>query len=287
MKRIILFLILICNIGFSNEIKPRILVGSPIQQKPSILSVFLNHLSHIESEEYILDYFFVDDNVDPFSKSLLQQFKLHCKSLCIIKPSNETSSFYCNEYTHYWTNDLVWKVGSFKDDIIHYAKENEYDYLFLVDSDIILHPETINQLIKAKKPIISNIFWTAWQPGTQPLPQVWISDTYTLYHYDSSENLTHEEINKRTDQFLSQLKIPGVYEVGGLGACTLINKFAIHKGISFKRIKNITLWGEDRHFCVRALALDIPLFVDTHYPAYHIYRISDLEGVNEFCRSFE
>src|SRR5690606_16569030 len=41
--------------------------------------------------------------------------------------------------------------------------------------------------------------------------------------------------------------------------------------------KNISFWGEDRHFCIRAQALGFDLFVDTNYPAFHIYREDDLQ----------
>jgi len=81
---------------------------------------------------------------------------------------------------------------------------------------------------------------------------------------------------------LNQLKVPGVYTVGGLGACTLISKRAIQAGVNFKEIYNISFMGEDRHFCIRAVALGFELFVDTHYPAFHIYRLSDLDGLAEF-----
>src|SRR5690606_16148011 len=56
--------------------------------------------------------------------------------------------------------------------------------------------------------------------------------------------------------------------------------------VSFSEIKNLSFWGEDRHFCIRAAALGLSLYVDTNYPAYHIYRESDLEGVwkyKEIC----
>ncbi len=75
--------------------------------------------------------------------------------------------------------------------------------------------------------------------------------------------------------------------MGGVGACTLITKSALSKGVNFKRIKNVTFWGEDIHFCIRAAVLGIPRFVDTHYPAYHIYRESDLAGVEDFKKNPE
>ena len=76
--------------------------------------------------------------------------------------------------------------------------------------------------------------------------------------------------------------------MGGLGACTLIARAALLKGVRFKQIENLRiLKGEDRFFCVRAAALGLELFVDTHYPAYHIYRESDLEGVPEYIAKNE
>lgn len=77
---------------------------------------------------------------------------------------------------------------------------------------------------------------------------------------------------------------PGIYEVGGLGACTLISSSALSSGISYDRVRNISYWGEDRHFCIRAAALGFPLFVDTHFPALHLYRDSDLDLAAEFIR---
>ncbi|RBN36101.1 glycosyl transferase, partial [Priestia megaterium] len=64
--------------------------------------------------------------------------------------------------------------------------------------------------------------------------------------------------------------------------CTLISQKALQKGINFSKISNLTFWGEDRHFCIRAAALGLSLYVDTHYPAYHIYRDTDIKGGQEF-----
>ena len=46
-------------------------------------------------------------------------------------------------------------------------------------------------------------------------------------------------------------------------------------------------FGEDRHFCIRAAALGFTLYVDTHYPAYHIYRESDLHNAKLFLQATE
>ncbi|WDZ59346.1 glycosyltransferase family 2 protein [Paenibacillus polymyxa] len=265
--------------------KKRVLVGSPIRQNPSILKEFLESLRELEQETIELSYLFIDDNEDPASSQLLSEFSESTANVMIHK-NNSKDHYIRNEISHSWNEQLVWKVARLKDIIIKIAVEFNYDYLFFVDSDIVLHPRTIEQLKSTEKEIVSEIFWTKWQPDFPELPQVWLEDHYTMFYKQRNEQLTQEEALNRQDQFINQLKKPGLYEVGGLGACTLICKSALEKGANFNEIKNLSFWGEDRHFCIRAAALGIELFVDTHYPAYHIYRESDLKGVVKFKSSF-
>lgn len=268
--------------------KYSILVGSPIRQKSAILREFLESLDSLDQSRYSLSYFFVDDNEDTESSQLLKEFaqKHHprCHIRSVIK-SSEEDVYVCDEKTHVWKDSLIWKVAGFKDEMIQYARDHKYDYLFLVDSDIVLNPKTVGQLIDANKDIVSNIFWTCWSPDALILPQVWMVDHYTQYELASGEKISEEEAKNRLISFLIKMRTPGTYEVGGLGACTLISKQALVRDISFKKLKNITYAGEDRHFCIRAVALGLDLYVDTHYPAYHIYRESALSDVEDFKRS--
>jgi hypothetical protein len=77
---------------------------------------------------------------------------------------------------------------------------------------------------------------------------------------------------------MARLREPDIYEVGGLGACTLISAKALNAGVNFAPLKNISFWGEDRWFCIRASAKGFPLFLDTHFPATHLYRESEVES---------
>jgi glycosyltransferase involved in cell wall biosynthesis len=262
----------------------RVLIGSPVHQQPLILQEFLSSLSELQQDDLIVEYLFVDDNEAAESSTLLAEFIGQYENSTIYKYSEKTEHYRCDDYTHYWNEAQIWKVAQMKDEIISYTKKNNYDYLLLIDSDLVLHPYTLKQLIYANKNIISNIFWTKWQPNTAELPQVWIQDEYSLYRKRRNEKLTDEEIEQRTNTFLQQLRQPGVYEVGGLGACTLISKQALSKGVEFSEIPNLSYWGEDRHFSIRATVLNIPLYVDTHYPAYHIYRPSELVGIPAYKR---
>ncbi len=198
-------------------------------------------------------------------------------------PSEPSSPYLRDERTHYWQEDLVWKVAFYKDFLIELARTKGYDYLFLVDSDLYLHPQTLRHLVSLAKDIVSEVFWTQWNPELISLPQVWVSDQYTLYQAARDEYpLSEAEIAQRTSHFIAMLSQPGTYKVGGLGACTLISKQALSRGVSFKKIYNLTFSGEDRHFCIRAAALGLELYADTHFPPFHIYRESELTALEDY-----
>ncbi|MEK4344827.1 glycosyltransferase family 2 protein [Paenibacillus sp. FSL P4-0184] len=265
------------------ENKIRVLIGSPIHQKPMVLKEFLNSLLRLNIADIELDFHLVDDNDDGESSRLLQEFQSMGDHI-YLQSSGFHDAYIRNDTTHFWNTNLVWKVANFKNLMINRAQTLNYDYLFLIDSDLILHPDTLRHLIGTNKDIISEVFWTQWQPETMFQPQVWMHDEYNQWELLPGEKLQPEEINRRFHEFIAKMRIPGIYEVGGLGACTLISQHAIKAGVSYNQIRNISYWGEDRHFCIRAAALGIPLFVDTHYPALHLYRDSDLSKVEDFIK---
>ncbi|NGX34270.1 MAG: hypothetical protein K1060chlam1_00621 [Candidatus Anoxychlamydiales bacterium] len=268
----------------SQNDKLRILVGCPVYQKPAILKECLESLKGLEKKSFTLDYFFIDNNNLEESSQLLKDFsqELSQKSNVLILSMKNDSNYICDENKHHWNEQAIWRVAKFKDLIIQKAITESYDYLFLIDSDVAVHPKTINQLLESKKDIISNIYWTKWDLNSDFLPQVWLMDNYKLFKIEASEYATEEDIKKRTDDFLTMLKKPGLYEVGGLGGCILISKKALKKGVCFERINNVTIFKEDYHFCLKAVVLGLSLFVDTHYPAFHIYRESDLTRLQDF-----
>ncbi|ETT74628.1 glycosyl transferase, group 2 family protein [Paenibacillus sp. FSL R7-277] len=266
-----------------NQKIKRVLLGSPIHQKPEILEHFLKSLQRLNLNNIELHYYLIDDNGDTASSELLQQFAQSGRTV-FLESSGYHDDYIRDDNAHAWRISLVWKVAEFKNQMIRRAEAFGYDYLFLVDSDLILHPSTLEQLISSGKDIIAEVFWTQWQPGKLEQPQVWMHDEYNQWEALPGEKLSPEEIKRRLHAFLLKMRQPGIYEVGGLGACTLISTQAIKSGVSYKKVRNLSYWGEDRHFCIRAAALDIPLFVDTHYPALHLYRDSDLDKVEEFVR---
>lgn len=265
----------------------RILIGSPIKQEPEILIEFLDGLEEAAKGGNEISYFFVDDNVDEKSIKMLEDFSQTHDAL-ITKGSDlfDASNYEQDEknYHHAWKSVNFLKVTEYKNAIIQHCIDEKYDYLFLIDSDIVIDKRTIPQLLSDNVEIVSNVFWNQWQKNGMLTPQCfWIPDIY-LQEKGFFEYMTFEEAHKIRMETINQMKIPGLYVVDGLGACTMIKRSALEKGVSFKEIYNLKIIGEDRPFCIRAGVLDIKLYMDTHYPAYHISKREYLDRVDEFKR---
>lgn len=265
----------------------RILIGSPIKQKSTVLKEFLIGLDEADKGNCEITYFFVDDNTEEASCNLLAAFAekhdtvlVKGSSLFTVAPEMENNDY----QNHGWKTVNLAKVTAYKDAMIAYCIEKGFDYLFLIDSDIVIDKRTIPQLLSDNVEIVSNVFWNQWVKNGNLTPQCfWIPD---IYLQDKGFNVpyTFQEAHKRRMDTYEQMKTPGLYEVMGLGACTLIARSALEKGARFEEIHNLEIPGEDRPFCIRAGAAGTHLFMDTHYPAYHCSREVFLDRVEEYKR---
>lgn len=268
----------------------RILVGAPIRQKPKILNEFLKGLERVDKGNNSVSYYFVDDNTDEESKVLLDGFSEKNNQVIIKKAEDilsgiDDNNYICDSQTHHWNTENIERITIIKDCIIEHCISEEYDYLFLIDSDIVIDHRSLIHLVSRNVEIVSNVFYTQWSPGSPLVPQCfWIPDVYQQFK-SFNKPLPFEEATQIKTDLYARIRVPGIYQVDGLGACTLIKTSALKKGVRFKSIPNLALPGEDRHFCVRAGALGINLYIDSVYPAYHIFREEYLSRVEEFVNN--
>jgi len=225
----------------------RILIGAPVRQDEETFVKYLKSLRNLNTEGLQVDFFFILHNSENLAKHLEpQQYELY-----------ESNNEYIKNDTHVWTNENLKDVIIMKNALIRKALIGKYDYFFLVDSDLILHEDTLQHLIKQEKHIISEIFWTRWTTERDEEPNAWQYDFYSFHDLDK----------------IKDWRIKGVYEVGGTGACILIKSEVLESFVNYNPIKNISfsLW-EDRAFCIRASVAGFKIYLDTNYPATHLYR---------------
>ena len=264
----------------------RVLIASPIRRRANILQAFLEGLPRLDTKGLKVHYLFVDDNDDPASSQLLADFAKKHSTATVLKSSELFThrTELINNNNHLWSDALIWRVAAIKDEIIARAVKEKYDYLLFLDSDMVLQPPTLKHLISLKKDIVSEIFWTDWHHIGHATPSLWNEDENTIVKKSATKNQDKYFIRRELASFNSMLKIPGTYPVGGLGALTLISQHALKKGVRFAEIPNLSFNGEDRHFCVRATALGLELYVDTHYPAFHIFYEELLQTLPNFIK---
>lgn len=259
----------------------KVLIGCSVYQKPKILKEFLISLKELEIDNIEVSYIFINDNVNLESSSMLYDFKKDIdkskneERVRIIK-SNFKSLYICDENKHKWNQTLAKKLSLFKNLIIEEFKKLDFDYLFLVDSDLIFNKRTLKKLLDNNKEIVANIYWTKWDKEEGYKPQVWLKDNYKLYNLDIGERIDELDKSYREKDFIEMLKKKGLYKVGGVAGAILLSIEAINKGVNFDLIYNLSYLREDRHFSIRVAALGLDLYVDTTYPALHLYREEDL-----------
>lgn len=145
----------------------RILIASPIRQTTPVLREFLDSLHALERTTVKTDYLFVDDNVEEAASNILHEFVLQHEGTVIQADEHGSGSpdnkgvYSKDEGGHYWQDEQIWRVAGLKNRILQYARDNHYDAVFLIDSDLVLHPRTLEQLVSSGKDIVSNIFGPA------------------------------------------------------------------------------------------------------------------------------
>lgn len=140
-------------------------------------------------------------------------------------------------------------------------ESKKYDYLFFVDSDMVLPQDALVKLIQADKPIISGLY-------IQRIP-----DTHTLEVYMDLENggvgnIPYELINHR-----------GIVEIAacGMGCCLI--KTEIFKTMEYpyfhytSALDHTYTVSEDVYFCINARKKGYTVWADETIRCNHIGNI--------------
>ena len=216
----------------------KVLIAAPLRQDPKIFREYQKGLdSLIIPDDVKVDRFFVVNDCPEVIPEILDADWVEMNS--------ENVTMYHN---HLWTGDLVNAMSVYRNLTIRYALEGGYDYLLSVDTDLVLEPHTLQVLLEADKDCVAGLFWTnGWS-------NAWMYDQASVN--DKPE--WHE---------------PGLYPVGGTGALFLIKRKVLEAGVDYTPIPNLRLavFGEGRHFCIRAACHGFELWADTHCQPVHLY----------------
>ncbi|MHA2065732.1 MAG: hypothetical protein ACXABY_15250, partial [Candidatus Thorarchaeota archaeon] len=276
------------------EYVTKILVGVPTRKPPVVVNALLQTLAWQRFRDKVqLDYLFIDNfaDSDPFayeSKELIDTFDGRVER--IDNPGNDYGD---GDTNRQWSKPAFERMAYIKNSIIQECLTGDYDYLYLLDADVLCEPYTLQSLLDTADherflanptvplPIVSGVYWTQWQwwhpestDNVHAGPQVWLRHPYQLHGRGWTE----------TD-FRAALVNRQRVQVWGLGACTLIPRQALEKGVGFHHFEGLPRGpmseGEDRHFCARAEALHIKMVADSWPDIYHAYHPQEYSQISE------
>lgn len=243
------------------EDQPNVLITSLIRNRAWCLPEFLKALDRqtkTYSPDKISYLFLINDSVDDSEKILKNWAATDGKKYKQVQLANINFGN-TDAVDHTWSDTKLQNMAYMRDKGLEALKNSDNTFLFSIDSDIILQQDDVlRHLVGLDRSIVSEVFWATWEhKDAKPLPNVWISGGYGL-----------------NDGFVQRLHTPGIYEVGGLGAITLIHKDVVDKGVTYQRVLNLPgeMRGEDRDFCVRATCAGFKLWADTYRTPQHIDR---------------
>lgn len=224
----------------------RILIAVPVNEQEKIFKEYLISLNSLKIPDgYKADKFFI------LSKDSTLSTILNPKEYCY-----EDKNFLIDKEKgfHNWTKDRFINIAFLRTEILKKAREEKYDYLFTVDSDILLHPNTLSHLLNLNLPIVTEAVWTKNPDG------ITIMD-------GQYENWKH--FKNRT------YKKTGLYEVNWSGMVTLIHSSIFNiETINYYPIKEVYgEYSEDWSFYCKIYCHfpDFNLYIDTKYPGRHLY----------------
>ena len=238
-----------------------ILIASPVSNRAWCLPYYLKCLNSIEYPKDKMSLYFIVNNSMDDSLKILNEFKneysSHYKSIKIdvsnskVQFQDERSTNVRHEYTY---NNLV----RLRNLILEYAKKIRTDYLFSIDSDILIKSNTLNKLLKANVPIISSLIYNGYIHNPE---EPWRYTNIMKQITDGSIEHITNWYTKNAETLTESKVIP----VDVTGAAYLIHKDVINSGVRYE----YHIQGEDIPFSLNAKSKGFQSYCDLSAFSYH------------------
>lgn len=238
---------------------PLVMIGCPVRDRDWILPLYLHYLLKLNYEKNrIVLCFILNDSTDS-TEVILKDFareygSLYMKVLLLKYNTGAPKDARSSSVRKYIYKNL----SDIRNQLLLQAREWGVDYLYSVDSDIMLLPDSLNKLIDSNKPIISAFIWNDVTKTAPNIMKIKVDNEGFLVfdHY----------LDYPTDS---------LFECDVTGAVYLLNKEVVRKVRYHYHVQ-----GEDIGFCVDAKLQGFSIWCDSSIQCSHILSL-------EQARSFE
>lgn len=229
----------------------KILITAPVHQNIEVFKEYLFSLSHL----------FIPNGYEVY-----YYFYLHnCPELKIFLKEDQYEEILDNSkydnFSHEFKNENYSALSCMRTAALVKARKENFDYVFSVDSDILVHPKSLQYLIEDNQDIVGMINWSRSFSSNKIVP-----NCYDLEYWKWWEDN-------------SILKQRGLYERGIISATVLLGSRIIqNEKINYYPIPNIecSQW-EDYALSLKAHIMipDLKMCLDTRLPSRHLYKKED------------
>ncbi|KAF6630500.1 hypothetical protein H6F38_13780 [Paenibacillus sp. EKM208P] len=244
-------------LGSENINTPTVTIAAPIRNRAWILPVYLQHIHTIDYPKERIELLFVVNDSNDKSFDILNKFKKENKHIY----KNIRIDLY-NRNTPEDKRDVNVRNNFIYD---HLSKLRNYimsktktDHLMYIDTDILVQPDIINNLLKHKKDIISGLIWNGHI--TCPEKPYLYPNIMKLNSKGYFEHIVSNQV--KNAPFLSS---PTIMEVDLTGAVILLSR-KVYKSVKY----GFHPQGEDAYFCKMAQDKGFELFCDLSVFSNHI-----------------
>jgi len=207
----------------------KVMIGCPIRDRAWILEDYLKSILNLKfPKEDIGLCFILNDSTDETEDMLIQFANQFINTYDYIRVIENNLNQIKDARIPSVRQQIYSTLSIQRNLLLQKAREEEADYLFSVDSDILFEPETLNKLIACDRDIVSAQIWNDIG-GTYPNVMMY-NDKGKLRHY---KNFPRDEI----------------FQCDMTGAIYLISKEVLQEtDVEYQ----YHMLGEDIFFCERA-----------------------------------
>ncbi|KAF6565451.1 glycosyltransferase family 2 protein [Paenibacillus sp. EKM202P] len=232
-------------------------IAMPVRNREWILDEYLKSLLNLNYPTNLIEFIFVINDSTDNSLNILKKFKKQNKD----KYRNIKIEVY-NRNAPVDKRDL-----NIRNNFIytHLSKLRNYimsktktDYLMFIDTDILIQPDIINNLLKHNKDIVSGLIWNGYV--VRPEKPYLYPNIMKLNNKGYFEHIVNNQVKNAP-----LVSSPTLMEVDLTGAVILLSR-KVYKSVKY----GFHPQGEDAYFCKMAQNKGFELFCDLSVFSNHI-----------------
>jgi cellulose synthase/poly-beta-1,6-N-acetylglucosamine synthase-like glycosyltransferase len=220
----------------------RVMIGCPVRDRAWVLPQYLDRLQKLDKSLAEVRYCFIINNCSDASPQILTEFARQVPERVdlIFKDYPDPGGFRRGEYNFS-------RLAELRNLLLQAFLESDCDYLFSLDSDILVPPYTLTQLLKDKCDVVSALVCNGREIGDLRI--------YNILARGREGNYRHM-VHFPRDQ---------IFPVDCTGAAYLIRRGVIAAGVRYSGKHG----AEDIGFCEAATDLGFGLFCDGRVECLH------------------